>query len=220
MSKSKSVVKFAAFGIVIFLPIIFLLLFPPTKNIDKETKLKLPILFTQEVDGKEVYHTVPDFEFTSHLGETITHETFKNKIYITDYFYTTCPSICPVMTDNMAILQKQFASKDDVMFLSHTVDPGTDSISVLKAYADQRGVIPGKWHLVTGKKADLYKQAREGYYISAKENIGVPEEEDFIHSDRFVLVDRQRRIRGTYNGTDSLAINKLMSDIVFLLSEY
>ncbi|NNC94803.1 MAG: SCO family protein [Chitinophagales bacterium] len=219
MSQKRSVVKFVAFGILIVIPIVFLLLFSPTKNIDENTRLKLPYFFPEVVNGDTVYHTIPPFEFDSHLGQKVTQEDFKNKIYVADFFYTTCPSICPIMSDNMADLQKQFISNKDLLFISHTVDPKHDTVEVLKEYADMRGAIPGKWYFVTGNKKDLYRQARKGYYISASENIGVPEEEDFIHSDRFVLVDRMGHIRGSYNGTDSLAINKLKKDIVLLLAE-
>ena len=210
--------KLVAFGIVILVPILLILYFNPNRKLDKNTRMILPKYFPKVENGDTVYHKIPEFSFTSHLGETITDKDFEKKIYVTDFFYATCPSICPIMSNNMTKLQEAFVHKDDIMFLSHTVDPARDSVEALKMYADKYDVIPGKWHLVTGEKDDLYRMARKAYFISTMEG-GGEGEEDFIHSDRFILVDKEKYIRGIYNGTDSADIEQLQRDIVYLLTE-
>lgn len=164
------------------------------------------------------YHTVPVFEFVNQDGQKVTPATFAGKIYVTEYFFTTCESICPIMNSHLQQLYQEFKNEPDLMFLSHTVDPETDSVPVLKAYADAHGVTDGRWHFVTGPKAHLYELARKGYVLNAEEGNGGAD--DFIHTQNFALVDKEKHIRGYYDGTDSAEMQRLKAEIKILLDEY
>ena len=151
-------------------------------------------------------------------GETVTDKTFDNKIYITDFFFTTCPGICPKMTKNMGILQDEFLKDESVLLLSHSVTPTRDSVSVLKNYAQTKGVVSGKWHLVTGTVEEIYKLGRQDYFI--EEDMGLEmEEDDFLHTENFVLIDKDKHLRGIYNGLNKASIRQLIADIKTLKSE-
>jgi protein SCO1/2 len=164
------------------------------------------------------FHKIPSFNLTNQLGEIITEKTFKNKIYIADFFFTTCPGICPKMTANMKVLQDVFLNDADVLLLSHSVTPETDSVSVLKQYADNRGVITSKWHLVTGDRKQIYDLGRQSYF--AEEDLGVDKtDEDFLHTENFVLIDQNRHIRGIYNGLNKTAVQQLIADVKTLKKE-
>jgi protein SCO1/2 len=163
------------------------------------------------------FHQVKPFSFIDQKGNTITDQMFKDKIYVTDYFFCTCQSICPIMTKQMARIAKQFENDTDVLFLSHTVNPEHDSVNVLADYAQLHGVKYGQWYLVTGDKPALYKQARESYMLDASEGDGGVD--DFIHTENFALIDPNKNIRGYYDGTDSLAMEQLMKDIGLLKKE-
>tara|TARA_B100000809_G_C15005476_1_gene483043 strand:+ start:70 stop:744 length:675 start_codon:yes stop_codon:yes gene_type:complete len=164
------------------------------------------------------FHKIPSFNLTNQLGEIITEKTFKNKIYIADFFFTTCPGICPKMTANMKVLQDTFLNEDDILLLSHSVTPKTDSVSVLKQYADNRGVITSKWHLVTGDRKQIYDLGRQSYF--AEEDLGVDKtDEDFLHTENFVLIDQNRHIRGIYNGLNKRAVQQLIADVKTLKKE-
>ena len=164
------------------------------------------------------YHQVPEFEFTSQFNTRVNSNSVAGKIYVTEYFFTTCKSICPIMNNNLEKVYKKFRAREDFLILSHTVDPETDSVSVLKAYADRRGVVDQKWLFVTGEKKKLYELARKGYLLNAEEGNG--DSEDFIHTQNFALIDKERHIRGFYDGTDSLEIERLMQEITILQNEY
>jgi protein SCO1/2 len=164
------------------------------------------------------YHTIPDFEFINQDNEKVNKQTLKNKIYVTEYFFTTCKSICPIMNNYLEKVYKEFKNEKDFLILSHTVDPETDSASVLKEYANAHGVNDKRWLFVTGKKVDLYNLARKGYLLNAEEGNGG--EEDFIHTQNFALIDKESHIRGFYDGTDSLEIVRLTQEIKILLKEY
>jgi len=145
-------------------------------------------------------HTIADFSFTNQNGKTITQKDYEGKIYVADFFFTTCGSICPKMTNNMVWLQNQIKNNPKVMLLSHSVTPDIDSVSVLKKYALEKGVIDSKWNLVTGNKKDIYYIARKSY-LAVK--TGNPSEMyDMVHTENFVLIDSKRRIRGFYDGTN------------------
>src|SRR5690554_7439324 len=162
------------------------------------------------------YHTIADFALLNQNGDTITQNDYEGKIYVADFFFTTCPTICPIMTDNMVKLQEQLKNNSNVKLLSHSVTPQIDSVPVLKAYAVKKGVNDNKWNLVTGDKKQIYDLARKSYLV-AKDN---PYEEfDLIHTENFVLVDTKKRIRGFYDGTDSEAIDQLLEDIEILKEE-
>jgi len=164
------------------------------------------------------YHTVKDFELFNQNGDTITQDFYKDKIYVADFFFTTCLTICPVMTDHMLEIQEKIKDDPEVLLLSHTVFPKTDSVPVLKAYAEEKGVIDEKWNLVTGDKKHIYELARKSYLASKSNGDGGPY--DMIHTENFVLVDKEKRIRGFYDGTDAEAIKDLMHDIKVLKEEY
>lgn len=145
-------------------------------------------------------HKIADFAFTNQNGKTITQKDYEGKIYVADFFFTTCPTICPVMTDNMAWLQERIKNNPKVMLLSHSVTPDTDTPAVLKAYAKKKGVIDNKWNLVTGDKKDIYYIARKSYLAVKTTNSS--ELYDMVHTENFILVDGKGRIRGFYNGTN------------------
>lgn len=162
-------------------------------------------------------HTIADFSFTNQNGKTITQKEYENKIYVADFFFTTCPTICPKMTDNMVWLQEKIKNNPKVMLLSHSVTPDIDSVRVLKKYALEKGVIDSKWNLVTGNKKDIYYIARKSY-LAVKTNSS-DELYDMVHTENFILVDQKRRIRGFYDGTDLEEVKKLLEDINYLSQE-
>lgn len=163
------------------------------------------------------YHTIADFSFINQNGKIITQKDYEGKIYVADFFFTTCGSICPIMTSNMVDVQKAIANNPKVMLLSHTVFPEIDSVPVLKKYAVEKGVIDSKWNLVTGDKKKIYEMARKSY-LAVK--LGKPEElYDMVHTENFVLVDDKRRVRGFYDGTKKEEIKRLIEDINWLSSE-
>ncbi|MGB8703961.1 MAG: SCO family protein [Gillisia sp.] len=164
------------------------------------------------------YHRIADFKLINQNGDTITQDTYKNKIYVADFFFTTCTSICPIMTDHMVKIQKKILNDPQVMLLSHTVIPETDTVAQLKRYAIEKGVNDAKWNLVTGDKKQIYNLARKSYLATKTKGDGGPY--DMIHTENFVLVDKEKRIRGFYDGTDPKAIDKLMKDIGILEAEY
>jgi len=157
------------------------------------------------------YHTIADFSLINQNGETITQDYYKDKIYIADFFFTTCQTICPIMTDHMYHIQKEIINDDDVLLLSHSVTPTKDSVPVLKAYANKKGVIDRKWNLVTGDKKQIYELARKSY-LAVKED-GNGDIYDMIHTENFLLIDKKRQIRGFYDGTNSEDIEQLLEDI-------
>ncbi|TDE06029.1 SCO family protein [Flavobacterium sandaracinum] len=176
-----------------------------------------PELVDSTVQYKSKYHTIADFSFTNQNGKTITQKDYEGKIYVADFFFTTCGSICPKMTTNLADIQKAFANNPKVKLLSHTVFPETDSVSVLKAYAKKHHVDDNKWNLVTGDKKEIYTMARKSY-LAVK--LGKPSElYDMVHTENFVLVDTKRRVRGFYDGTNKEDMKRLIEDITFLSNE-
>ncbi len=164
------------------------------------------------------YHTIGDFELVNQNGDTITQKTYSDKIYIADFFFTTCPTICPVMTANMADIQEVIKTDPEVMLLSHSVTPDIDSVPQLKKYALEKGVIDSKWNLVTGSKKEIYELARKSYLAVLTDGDGGPY--DMIHTENFILVDKERRIRGFYDGTSKDEIDQLLSDLEVLKSSY
>ncbi|KIA97737.1 MULTISPECIES: SCO family protein [unclassified Flavobacterium] len=176
-----------------------------------------PELVDSTMQYKSKYHTIADFSFVNQNGDTITQKDYDGKIYVADFFFTTCGSICPKMTANLADVQKAVLDNPKVMLLSHTVFPETDSIPVLKAYAVKNGVVDSKWNLVTGDKKEIYTMARKSY-LAVK--LGRPDQlYDMVHTENFVLVDQKRRVRGFYDGTKKEDIQKLIEDINFLCTE-
>lgn len=162
------------------------------------------------------YHTIADFELQNQNGETITQDFYDGKIYVADFFFTTCQTICPIMTDHMVKIQDAVKDDNHILLISYTVTPEIDDVPQLKKYAIEKGVDDSKWNLLTGDKKEIYDLARKSYLV-AKNN---PDEEyDLIHTENFVLIDTQKRIRGFYDGTDPEAIQELLEDIKILEKE-
>jgi len=177
-----------------------------------------PYWFEKGTSAQKTFHQIPAFSLTNQDGETITEETFKNKIYVTDFFFTTCPGICPKMTANMDILQQEFKNDDEVLLLSHSVTPETDSVPVLKRYAETKGIDSKKWHLLTGERSQIYDLGRNHYFV--EEDLGEAKtEDDFLHTENFLLIDKNRQIRGIYNGLNKTAVHQLIADIKTLQEE-
>jgi protein SCO1/2 len=173
-----------------------------------------PELVDSTVQYKSKYHTIADFSFTNQNGKTITQKDYEGKIYVADFFFTTCGSICPKMTTNLVDVQKAFLNNPKVMLLSHSVLPDVDDVAKLKAYAIKNGVNDAKWNLVTGDKKEIYRMARKSY-LAVKQ--GKPNElYDMVHTENFVLVDAKRRVRGFYDGTKKEEIQRLITDINWL----
>ena len=176
-----------------------------------------PELVDSTIQYKSKYHTIADFSFINQNGDTITQKNYEGKIYVADFFFATCGSICPKMSTNLVDVQKAVLNNPKVMLLSHTVFPEVDSVSVLKAYAVKYGVVDSKWNLVTGDKKEIYTMARKSY-LAVK--LGRPDQlYDMVHTENFVLVDQKRRVRGFYDGTNKEEIKRLIEDIDFLSQE-
>ncbi|RSK41416.1 SCO family protein [Mangrovimonas spongiae] len=169
------------------------------------------------IQHQKKYHKIADFSLTNQNGETITQDTYKDKIYVADFFFTTCQTICPIMTDHMYQIQKNIKNDDEVMLLSHTVTPNIDSVAQLKKYALEKGVIDSKWNLVTGNKKQIYELARKSYLAVKTNGDGGPF--DMIHTENFMLIDKKQQIRGFYDGTKPEEIDRLLHDIEVLKQE-
>lgn len=177
-----------------------------------------PKLVDESLQSTNKNHRVGDFNLTDQNGNTVTPNNFKDKIYVTDFFFVTCPTICPKMTDQMLRVYEEFKDNDAVLLLSHTVMPEEDSVPVLKEYADKIEVNSNKWKFVTGDKKQIYDLARKTYFAAVTEGDGGVD--DFIHTENFVLVDKEKRLRGFYDGTSKKDVDRLINDIYTLLSEY
>lgn len=216
--KSLPTFIFLAVFSAVVIPVFYNLL-----KVDKKLKVYSPadvnprlVDFSMKHITKD--HTIADFKLSNQNGEIITNNTYANKIYVADFFFTRCQSICIAMAYNMSELQDFYKNDKDIMFLSHSVTPVMDSVAVLKEYAERKGVIDEKWNVTTGSKKDIYELARKSYFAILDEGNG--DEDDFIHTEQFVLVDKERRIRGYYDGTEKEEMLKLKEDIALLRAEY
>ena len=192
-----------------------------------EQEKRLPILGNFDVNVSEsngendydtIYHSIMDFEFVNQDSLMVSNKTFENKIYVSDFFFTSCPSICPIMKGQMLRLYEEFESNQEVAFLSHTIDPEYDTVALLKDYAERLGVSSEKWHFVTGDKQEIFKIAQLSYMSVAANDANAPG--GYIHSGRFLLVDKKRHIRGAYDGTSPEDVDQLIFDMYVLLKEY
>ncbi len=184
----------------------------------QETKGELPVLGKSQIkDGKEIEHTIADFNLTNQNAQQISLQQWQNKIVIADFFFTHCPSICPKMTANLKKVQAAFANDSSIHISSFTVDPERDSAAQLQHYGQQFSINTTNWDLVTGDKKELYKLARKSFLLVATDGDGGAN--DFIHSDKLVLIDKQQRIRGYYAGTEATDIQQLINDIKKLKNE-
>ena len=175
-------------------------------------------LVDSTIQHHKKFHRIADFSLTNQNGKTVTQKDFKGKIYVADFFFTTCPNICIAMTDNLLKVQEKIKNNPNVMLLSHSVTPKIDSVSQLKKYAIEKGVIDKKWNLVTGDKKEIYELARKSYLAVKEDGDGGPF--DMIHTENFILVDPDRRIRGFYDGTDLEEIQRLLEELEILIQEY
>lgn len=171
-----------------------------------------PHWFDIKDDSLISFHKIRPFTLINQLGDTITEKSLENKIYVVDFFFTTCPGLCPKMTTNMTLLQDRFLDDSKVMLLFHSVTPERDSVSVLAEYAENKGILSHKWYLLTGERQEIYNLGRKAYFV--EEDLGLEmEEDDFLHTENFVLVDQNRHIRGIYNGLNTTAIAQLIAQI-------
>ncbi len=217
----KSIKRVLIVSAILVLPCLFYLALMKGKNDYSRLEIfgpKEPASNAGVGTPDTIYHTISGFSFTDQEGRTVTNETFKDKIYVADFFFATCQTICPKMTQQMARVVHKFRNDSGIYFLSHTVNPDHDSVSVLKKYSEKYNVTSDRWRFVTGNKKEIYDLARHSYFITAMEGNGGPD--DFIHSEQFALVDRQGRIRGYYDGTDPNDVDTLMDEIKVLKKEY
>jgi protein SCO1/2 len=215
--------KYKVFGIVLL--ILSIIIISIIYQVLKPNEV-LPIFQPSKVNTELVdstiqhvkkYHIISDFSLINQNGKTITQEDYKDKIYVADFFFTTCQTICPIMTDHMIEIQNKLKNDSTIMLLSHSVTPEIDSVAQLKKYALKKGVDDTKWNLVTGEKKEIYKLARKSYLAVKTDGNG--DEYDMIHTENFILVDKKKRIRGFYDGTDVLVIEQLLKDIEILKKE-
>lgn len=216
--KSKSIIIFLIVFSAVSLPVFYHLL-----KVDKKLKVYNPVdinpsLVHESMKHITKDHTIANFELINQNGKIITQKDYKDKIYIADFFFTRCTNICIAMAYNMSELQEYYKNDDDILFLSHSVTPEMDSVSVLKKYAEEKGVIDGKWNVTTGSKKHIYDLARKSYFAVLEDGDGG--EDDFIHTEQFVLIDKERRIRGYYDGTNKQDMEKLKKDVELLKEEY
>jgi len=223
---NKNTLKVMGLVLAIALPLFFFLMFKPISKIPRpRSPHKLfPVGVDKYKDPKgndvidTVFHVIPSMQFTTQDGEMMDLDSLYGNVYILDFFFTTCPGICPVLTKQMARVQNAFIKDKNFKLVSVSVDPVKDSVLALRAYAKDHGAVSSKWYFLTAPKSEIFKLASEGFFLIAKDNPGG--KEAVIHSEKLTLVDAEGHIRGYYNGTDSLSVNKMMGDIVLVLREY
>ena len=191
---------------------------------DEVSKKQLPIhnptdfnpkLVDKSIRNVSDNHTVKDFNLINQNGIKVSSKDYENKIYVVDFFFTSCPSICPIMTNNMLLIQEEFIKNNDIKLLSMSVTPEIDNVQVLKKYAIEKGVIDSKWNITTGSKKHIYELARKSYFAVLDQGDGGLQ--DFIHTPNFILVDTKKQIRGIYDGTVENEISRLIQDINILV---
>jgi protein SCO1/2 len=219
----RPILKTGILAVLLVVPVLVFLFLKLFGRNHYELRRYVPVqVDSTMVDGgyryDTVWHKVPDFNLTAHTGKPFSQADLKGKIYVADFFFATCQTICPKMAKQMNRVQDMFRNQDAVKLVSYTVNPAQDSVPVLAAYAKEQEALPGKWTFLTGDKKDIYHLARKGYYLPAGEGDGGPD--DFIHSDMLVLVDRDKNIRGYYHGTDPKDVDRLILEIRILLHEY
>ena len=199
--------------------LIFTMVFSCNQVNEKQLPIYNPVDFEQKLVDKSLRninknHTVSDFNLTNQNGDVITSKDYENKIYVVDFFFTSCPSICPIMTNNMLKIQDEFIDNSQVMLLSLSVTPEIDNVEILKTYAEEKGVNDSKWNITTGSKKHIYELARKSYFAVVEQGDGGLQ--DFIHTPNFILVDTKKQIRGIYDGTDKNEIFRIIDDIKVL----
>lgn len=174
-------------------------------------------LVDSTIQNKRKYHTIANFKLINQNGDTITAKDYKDKIYVADFFFTTCQSICPIMTDQMYRIQEEIKNDDEVKLLSHSVTPEIDSVAQLNKYAKEKGVNDNKWNLVTGDRKQIYDLARKSYLVVKDDNT---QDYGMIHTENFALIDKEKRVRGWYDGTSETSVDSLLMDIQKLKKSY
>ena len=218
LKKRKSFIAILALTSIVILALFYNALKPKEKLAIYQPSMVNYELVDSTLQHKKKFHKIAPFSLTNQNGLTVTEKDYMNKIYVADFFFTTCPSICPKMTENMGLIQENIKTDNQVLLLSFSVTPEIDSVQQLKRYAIEKGVIDSKWNLLTGDKKEIYELARKSY-LAVKSN-GDGGEHDMIHTENFILVDPEKRIRGFYDGTDINAMDELLSDIKVLQMEY
>jgi len=207
------------YWLLLLIPLVFIGWY--IKNTIEDKPLRTLPYFGQKNSikkGDTAFHKVKPFCFINQYNQKVTEESVKNKIYVTDFFFTTCQSICPIMSTQLERVYSQFSTNNEVMILSHTVSPEEDSVNILKQYAMLHGVKDKRWLFLTGDKKQLYDMARHAYLLNNEYGLG--DADDFIHTQNFALVDKEKHLRGFYDGTDSADVTRLISDIKLLLQAY
>jgi protein SCO1/2 len=216
MVKINSRLRILAIVAVIAIPALFFLLFRPLSKVPRPKPPRPMFAKGLDENGDTLYHSVPQFKLQTQFGDTLFSDSLRGKIYVVDFFFTTCPGICPKLTSQMQRVQKNFIKDEKIKLVSISVDSQKDTVPALKNYAESYQAIPGKWYFLRGNQQEVFDLAQKGFFVTAKEDDGP---EDFIHSEKFILVDYNGNIRGYYNGLDSSSVNKLMGDMVLLLRD-
>lgn len=210
---------FSLLGLSIIIILSFYSVLKPKKVLPIYQPAQVSVeLVDTTIQHQKKYHKIADFSLINQNGETITQKDYENKIYVADFFFTTCQTICPIMTKNMYEVQKHFLTDNEVMLLSHSVTPEIDTVEKLQRYAKEKMVNPAKWNLVTGNKKQIYDLARKSYLAVKDAGDGGPF--DMIHTENFMLIDKERQIRGFYDGTNKEEIKRLLDDIKVLKASY
>lgn len=202
--------------LVPILAVVFVLIYA-TINSLVSTRLDTLPVYTSDQMGEQVPFLIEDFSLINQNGKVFTRADIGNRIVVSNFFFASCPEICPTINGNIKEVTEKFSAEDDILFLSHTVDPYNDTVSVLREYADELDVKDAQWNFLTGKKSTIYHLAIDNYKAVIQE---VPDTSDFIHSEKVMLVDREFHIRGIYNGLDKSELNQLTKDAQRLLATY
>jgi protein SCO1/2 len=213
--KKKSLKRILIVLGILFLPSLFWLLLTTGKNNFRHLEIFGPK--DVNANGDTIYHTIPPFSFINQEGKIITDKNLDNKIFVANFFFATCPTVCPKMNENLRGIVENYKDVNNIRFLSFTVNPERDSVPVLAEYAQKRNADPGKWWFLTGNKDSIYTLAGEGFKLMAAKGKTA---DDFFHDQNLVLVDKEKRIRGFYDGLDDNDIRKLNDEIKVLLYEY
>ncbi|HWB62424.1 MAG TPA: SCO family protein [Chitinophagales bacterium] len=218
--------KVLALTVVLIMPVFFLLVFQPLGKVPRPkapskmfaTGTKTSVNEKGEKVIDSVFQTIPNYKFQTQSGDSLALDSLRGNIYVADFFFATCPGICPILSNSLEKVQEAFVKDNNFKIVSFSVDPVHDSIPQLRAYAEKHDAVPGKWYFLRGSKSDVFALARDGFHITAKDDPdGGPEA--FMHSEKLVLVDQDGNIRGYYSGVDSARVSHLMGDIVLLLRQ-
>lgn len=232
MNKNSKSIKYWLLAVASIPFIILAVFYVYTKDARADlSKMKYPRkMYATGVDSVKVsgnkyavdstYHTIKDFDLVNQYNQSVSKATLHDKIIVANFFFTSCPTICPKMSEQLARVQSKLIRDDRVVILSFTIDPQTDSVAVLKNYAEKYDAVPGKWHFLYGNKEAIYNLAKESFKITAQDSGGNEQHQGFIHSEKLVLVDPNWNIRGYYDGTSENKVNIMMGDILLLLEEF